>query len=392
MTSHFFFHFRSVMLMDTLEVRPLDGEEIPRTSFGPARPVGLLRPPPHAPKLHAPSSETSHEQHSISSSDLYQISPLLSSTVLETSDLSTSIVNIPATPILQDSPQSSSFSVIIAKESPVHPSPILNTPPGSDSPITAGPIDQSSSPYPVALLTSIAANIPTDTTDDDLETTREYGDETFETDINQVVQEDKVQQDTSTRFVCSDCGKTYKLKASLARHKKTHDNPLKCSLCGEQFAHAASLKRHKENKHLGISYPCNQCPKVFSDAYTLKQHTREHNGDFRLMCDLCGKGFNNAQHFQGLVNKHTNRRPFVCTTCGRDFTFPSGFYRHTKSCGIKPSIPCPKCGKLFKTQRYLKDHMVKYDNPQQHTCHVCGLCFAHRSTLFKHMKRVHSEK
>ena len=335
-------------------------------------------------KHNPPPCEALSPDHVISSSHPSQIPPLLPPTVLGVSYLGSSIKNIiPETAIHQDSPQSPSSPVIITKDSPVHPSSIQNASPHSESAVTAFPLHQSSSPYPIALLTSTA---------DGLKIKQEYDDETLENDVNQNIPVDKQEQDTTTRYVCTECGKTYKLKASLARHRKTHDNPLTCTLCGEQFAHTGSLKRHKDNKHLGITYPCEQCYKVFSDSYSLKQHAREHSDDFRFKCDLCGKGFNNNQSYQAHVNRHANKRPFQCASCGRDFLFCSSFTRHNKSCGAKPTIPCPNCGKLFKSKRYLKDHMIKYSNPLQHTCHVCGLCFSHRSTLYKHMKRRHSQK
>ena len=162
-----------------------------------------------------------------------------------------------------------------------------------------------------------------------------------------------------------------------------------CEVCGKIFSHTGALKRQKDNKHLGVVFPCEICPKKFRDSHSLKMHARGHD-DFRMICETCGKGFNNVQSFQAHVNKHTNRRPYVCNQCDQDLLYSSSYYRHVKSCQVKPSIPCFKCGKLFKSEWYLKDHVIKYNDTHKHTCHICGLVFSHRSTLYKHVKRVHA--
>lgn len=62
-----------------------------------------------------------------------------------------------------------------------------------------------------------------------------------------------MEEDSSSKFVCRVCSKSFSLQRLLNRHMKCHSD----------------VKR----------YLCTFCGKGFNDTFDLKRHTRTHTGD-----------------------------------------------------------------------------------------------------------------
>ncbi|KAF7284983.1 hypothetical protein GWI33_012764 [Rhynchophorus ferrugineus] len=125
---------------------------------------------------------------------------------------------------------------------------------------------------------------------------------------------------------CSACGKVYKHKTHLSRHKKYECGKtatffcgvsIFCNICGAVFKHLASLKYHIAN---------NVCtkPKKDDDA---KQ----------LMCPACGKLFKGVTAMQYHVKRRVCQQvkvysapPYPCKWCGTMFNLKQSWYVHMK--------------------------------------------------------------
>jgi len=96
----------------------------------------------------------------------------------------------------------------------------------------------------------------------------------------------------SASFTCEECGKNFKFKNDVSRHKKVHlpydirkalkEKKLQkhqCNLCGKRFPDSTRLKTHDAAKHTGIKkFYCQRCPKSYFRSDHLKTHVSSNHG------------------------------------------------------------------------------------------------------------------
>ena len=119
------------------------------------------------------------------------------------------------------------------------------------------------------------------------------------------------------QFVCTDCGKVFKRKFNLRRHRKEmHD----CTNCDEKFCTSRLLQKHYNVKHLTIA--CKECRETFARKSTLEEHIR-------------------------------NRQKVSCDECSQTFCYQSRLLDHRKK--MHASIACEECGQMIN-KKYLDVH------------------------------------
>lgn len=115
-------------------------------------------------------------------------------------------------------------------------------------------------------------------------------------------------------------------------------------------------------------------------------------------CDRCGqqirgKKGNLNRH---IANKHENIRAFACDkpNCGRKFQTRLNLVRHETAVHLGRPFTCPSCPRAFKSEDDRNAHVKSaHDEPElQLACEICGNCFGRRSTLNRHMAKVHRPK
>lgn len=112
-------------------------------------------------------------------------------------------------------------------------------------------------------------------------------------------------------------------------------------------------------------------------------------------CDRCGqkirgKKGNLNRH---IANKHDNIRAYECSwaNCDRKFQTRLNLVRHETAVHVGRPHTCPSCPRAFKNEGDMAAHVkAAHENPQfSLACNVCGSCFGRRSTLNRHMAKVH---
>lgn len=80
-----------------------------------------------------------------------------------------------------------------------------------------------------------------------------------------------------------------------------------------------------------LPYPCSICGKGFSYRETRDRHRKAfHFGIYSFMCQFCGRGFYDNVALKGHLSQHTGERAYSCVSCGAKFSYRSTLTRHLK--------------------------------------------------------------
>lgn len=75
-------------------------------------------------------------------------------------------------------------------------------------------------------------------------------------------------------YVCNTCKRTYSTVASLSHHKSTCCKDVKCQLCNKKFSSKTALSDHEQSQH-GHKHLVCECGKVFKWRTNLIRHKKK---------------------------------------------------------------------------------------------------------------------
>ena len=141
-------------------------------------------------------------------------------------------------------------------------------------------------------------------------------------------------RDTSKRTrphaTCDVCGKYFKDRSNMNRHKRIHNNSrrFECLVCGQLFIQKTHLDAHMLRHTLEKEFSCGLCDATFNRRMTLVTHLRTHTQEKGFQCPYCSESFNHKISLTTHIDNHLDIRRFLCQICGRGFNKKANLKRH----------------------------------------------------------------
>jgi len=218
-------------------------------------------------------------------------------------------------------------------------------------------------------------------------------------------------------FPCPTCGKVFKSKKLLQRHKETGCMH-KCPLCDYKTKVKRNMEKHYEHVHVKEkNFSCPICGKEIKHEGAMKNHLKWHKEkEYIQKCSQCEYQTTNQSNLRKHIkNVHVKTKEngyincpkcnillppdqvethecvfYPCEICGKQFNSLGGVQAHKRYSheGICEQKKCQECGKTFNNSILLQRHIDTVH--ERVTCHTCGEKVG-KWSLKKHLQS-HEEK
>ncbi|KAL6115101.1 uncharacterized protein ACO6RY_00033 [Pungitius sinensis] len=215
---------------------------------------------------------------------------------------------------------------------------------------------------------------------------------------------------------CFQCNATFRTKAELLSHQRTHRaRPVyQCSQCDKEFHHLSSLTNHKQThldrgdklfdsskerdaqqpQHRPPDLRCTLCEQSFGSQARLLRHLQTHSAQGApacYKCRFCEQSFSGVTQLRIHQRTHTFRS-YRCDQCSKTYGSLAGLHSHRAAHGAESRFLCPQCGKRFKTRDGLEGHLRTHTGERPHRCPYCPKDFTALAGLNVHVRRHTGER
>lgn len=251
-------------------------------------------------------------------------------------------------------------------------------------------------------------------------------------------------EETTIKYICAVCQKTYKKLHSFELHSKVHseDKSFQCPICGRCFVQSSHVR---EQRHLQthkvwpnglsattsktkvnelLSYVCPYCDTTLANYSCFRIHLKAHKAlkKFKCIqsdcvnlfeniemlldhvtqnhippiftCHVCSATFNNLPDIASHQSKHLKsdtktKIAYRCAECDATFRSKSTLALHLSTDNHNKC--CIHCNKVFASNKRLRLHLQIHRNVKPFHCGTCGKSFSIKKYLNSHMLK-HGEK
>ena len=161
------------------------------------------------------------------------------------------------------------------------------------------------------------------------------------------------------RYSCSICDKTFGNYSTKFKHDKEHTSPSHfCGECGKGFHYSSELQRHSPVHSTVLPYGCQSCDKRYAQKKSLTRHERSHNPQI-IKCSECDKVVDTEErlysHFRGAHGRGYD------APCGENFQWPGTRSRHQRKCDKCKAILAKRREQKLSIARNVQVRCVKVE-------------------------------
>ncbi|XP_043667204.1 zinc finger protein 2-like isoform X11 [Vespula pensylvanica] len=193
-------------------------------------------------------------------------------------------------------------------------------------------------------------------------------------------------------YQCALCGKCFKTEEFLKTHLKQHNKRFTCDICGVSKVSGYDLRLHKKKHNQEYVTHCEICGKGFYTNQTLERHLLTHTGEKPFICKICNTPYASAAYLNMHIKSHGQREKHKCNICNFESYWKAALKVHLKIHSGENQITCEICGKSVSSKTYLQIHMRIHSGEKPHVCEVCGKAFSVRKYLVVHLRTHTGEK
>ncbi|KAK3095381.1 hypothetical protein FSP39_014059 [Pinctada imbricata] len=199
---------------------------------------------------------------------------------------------------------------------------------------------------------------------------------------------------------CETCRARFSSTYSLKLHSKIHLKPgqavlHECKVCHKTFLRPNSLSIHMFAHRSTKDFSCSECGKSFRLKASLRSHLRVHNKFFFYICK-CGEKFRSKSTFRNhIVAYHredktvTNFPIYKCEYCQKEFVSKHRYMEHTSFHTGRKTFSCSLCSSKFATQGKLNWHINRvHMTKKKFICKVCDLSSENETKFKKHLQTI----
>ena len=200
-------------------------------------------------------------------------------------------------------------------------------------------------------------------------------------------------------YQCHLCDYKSRTKIALNEHHMSHtgERPYKCSCCSFESKTLSHIKKH-ELKHRGErEFRCKFCDYRANYRYSVQDHERvmHRNPGALFHCTICN--FKTIQEKRRLahIQAHDKNIFQECHVCHKKIYDKIDFNRHVRKHDAKPrmkNIPCSLCDLKFYNNEYLRIHMFLHTGKKEYRCRLCGSEFRAYKSMIKHFGKHHPDE
>lgn len=199
--------------------------------------------------------------------------------------------------------------------------------------------------------------------------------------------ESNASENTSTAFLCHQCGSVFSNDQELAKHRKA-EHGLEAALhtcgdCGAKFMSTTQFLYHRrqhKNTTAGHLVTAEVKSRLYTTAASATGAAAAADGGLEAPaklsrewsrtalpheCPHCGQGFTRRSRLREHVFQHTGEKLFNCKICKKSFPSPANLLRHSLIHGGSRIYSCPICDKRFFQPTSLKRHMMTHQEGVQ---------------------------